>query len=60
LAARVVQHELDHLDVILFPHRVPGQEFGVAVRLVLMRGVDGLRIGLRQQWVNFVTRDSAH
>lgn len=27
LAARVAQHELDHLDGILFPHRVPGKEF---------------------------------
>lgn len=27
LAARVAQHELDHLDGILFPHRVPGPEF---------------------------------
>ena len=27
LAARVAQHEFDHLDGILFPSRVPGQKF---------------------------------
>ena len=27
LAARVAQHELDHLDGILFPARVPGTQF---------------------------------
>ena len=27
LAARVAQHELDHLNGILFPYRVPGPEF---------------------------------
>lgn len=27
LAARIAQHELDHLHGILFTHRVPGKEF---------------------------------
>ena len=27
LAARIVQHEIDHLDGILFPSRVPSKEF---------------------------------
>eukprot|EP00591_Stephanopyxis_turris_P011854 CAMPEP_0195512952 /NCGR_PEP_ID=MMETSP0794_2-20130614/4731_1 /TAXON_ID=515487 /ORGANISM="Stephanopyxis turris, Strain CCMP 815" /LENGTH=199 /DNA_ID=CAMNT_0040640849 /DNA_START=137 /DNA_END=733 /DNA_ORIENTATION=+ len=27
LAARIAQHELDHLDGVLFPQRVPGTEF---------------------------------
>ena len=44
LAARIVQHELDHLDGILFPQCVPDQTF-----LVPQASIDG-RGGWAADW----------
>lgn len=47
LAARVAQHEPDHLDGVLFPNRVPGKEF-----LVPQASIDA-RDGWAENWPSF-------
>jgi len=53
LPARVAQHEFDHIDGVLFPSRVPGQQF-----LVPQASIDG-RAGWAEGWPSVGSHQTA-